>query len=83
MIGKQSVPLRDVKQIIDPNLQSAAGPSAMGQAAPGQMTVGQPTLQMAQGQKTAQNSGGSAMQKVPMSREMVNQLSKQGVKAGI
>ncbi len=90
MIGKNSIPLKDVKEIIDPNLmqqetqrlqvqqmmqQQMSGPQVKN-------TVSKPQVKPAENDK--QNTvAQSNMESVGMSRGVMNELSKIGVKAGI
>jgi flagellar basal-body rod modification protein FlgD len=81
MIGRQSVPLKDIKQIVDPRFMQqqatqqlqAKPPSATG------TTPAHPTTKPEEGKPAVVASNLSA---VGMSQSLINQLNKSGAKAG-
>lgn len=87
MIGKQAVAMKDVKEIVDPNLVRPAEVNRL--EVKNQDSNGKPTTaNLNQTMKTASNDSSSQtvasnLESVGMSREMINQLSKSGAKAGI
>lgn len=86
MIGKNTVALKDIKEIIDPNLlqQDMIRLQAQ-QMMQGQQGAGaQPKqTQVKPAENAKQGPQSSNMESVGLARNMVNQLNKQGVKAGI
>ncbi len=93
MIGKQSVPLSDIKEIIDPRLvqqqkverlevnnQVAPGQTGPAQVTPAQAAALTPVVKPESGKAEV---GASNIEQVGLSRDMMNQLKKNGVEAGI